>query len=57
MCNETFFGGGFSKFSTRASLLTHVEYALTPAIIGAGATFPQEPPPAVVRNISDLGAL
>jgi hypothetical protein len=38
MCNETLFGGGFSKFNT--FLLTHVEYALTPTIIGAGATFP-----------------
>jgi phosphate transport system substrate-binding protein len=37
-CNETLFGGGFSKFKT--FLLSHVEYALTPAIIGAGATFP-----------------
>jgi hypothetical protein len=39
ICNETVSsGGGASKFKT--FLLAHVEYALTPTIIGAGATFP-----------------
>ena len=39
ICNETLSsGGGASKFKT--FLLAHVEYALAPTIIGAGATFP-----------------